>query len=178
MKKLIRYRLGISQQFPKTHKRAGEETYFVDRILKNGVGFYQFLEWHKIHTIRANYPLWEKRFKKILSGEAVLELYYWSEKPYNSKQVTICQLRKEDGIGIQKIDFEEMMLCAQETSFTYFKNKGKEAYVFRPWINGHLLNVETLAKNDGLSKEDFGEWFKNYNFSEPMAIIHFTNFIY
>lgn len=37
---------------------------------------------------------------------------------------------------------------------------------------------ETLAKNDGLSLEDFKAWFKGADLSEPMAIIHFTPFRY
>jgi hypothetical protein len=35
-----------------------------------------------------------------------------------------------------------------------------------------------LSKNDGLSLPDFKAWFKNYDLSEPMAIIHFTKFRY
>jgi len=38
----------------------------------------------------------------------------------------------------------------------------------------HSYTVKDLAKNDGLEFEDFKEWFKKYNFNEPMAIIHFT----
>jgi hypothetical protein len=40
------------------------------------------------------------------------------------------------------------------------------------------LQVPIIAKNDGLTKEDFTAWFKPYNLSEPMAILHFTNFRY
>ena len=44
------YVLTLSQNFPKTHKRAGEETNFVNKIFDGS----------KIHTIRSNYELWEK----------------------------------------------------------------------------------------------------------------------
>lgn len=45
---------------------------------------------------------------------------------------------------------------------------------------GKLIPVEPelLAKNDGLSLEDWIEWFKSYDLSEPMAVIHFTSFRY
>ncbi len=38
--------------------------------------------------------------------------------------------------------------------------------------------AHTLARNDGLSLEDWEAWFKDYDLSKPMAIIHFTPFRY
>jgi hypothetical protein len=38
--------------------------------------------------------------------------------------------------------------------------------------------VTDIPQNDGLSPEDFKEWFKKYDLLEPMAIIHFTKFRY
>ena len=35
-----------------------------------------------------------------------------------------------------------------------------------------------IALNDGLSFEDWENWFKNYDLAQPMAIIHFTKFRY
>lgn len=151
MKKIIRYRLSISTKFPATHPRKGGETLFMDKIF-SALGheiFKIFIP--KIHTIRANFELWQKRFEKINKGEAVLELYYWSGKPYNSKCVTICQLGKDDGIGLQRIIIPLME---------------------------NLTAIKELAKNDGLSIDDFEAWFKNYDLSEPMVIIHFTKFRY
>lgn len=40
------------------------------------------------------------------------------------------------------------------------------------------MALTALAKNDGLSLEDFKAWFKNYDLSEPLAIIQFTKFRY
>jgi hypothetical protein len=171
------YVLIVSRQFPKTHKRAGEQTFFVEKIYsafkslvpcehcfrsssckiiggKNCmVDAMEFV--HKLHTIRANYELWKKREKEINEGKAILSIRYWSEKPYRSKQVEICQL---DKIGVQKLD---------ATMLGWF-------------IDDYDSDCTTadLAKNDGLSFEDFKEWFKNYDLSEPMAIIHFTDFRY
>ena len=100
-----------------------------------------------------------------MKGEAVLELYYRSGKPYNSKCVTICQLGKDDGIGIQELFFK-----LSSFHLPTIDTNSSGIYV--------IPLIENLAKNDGLSPEDFKEWFKNYDLSKPMAIIHFTSFRY
>ena len=89
------YAITLSKHFLTTHKRAGEDTDFKEK----------FLNGEKIHTIRANYPLWEKRIKEVQEGNAVLS-------------------------------------------------------------------------NDGLSFEDWEDWFRGYDLSKPLAIIHFTKFRY
>ena len=71
--------------------RKGEETHFKDK----------FLSGEKIHTIRANYPLWEKRIKEVQEGKAILSIREWSGKPYRSKQVVIKNLTREDGVGVE-----------------------------------------------------------------------------
>lgn len=162
-KKLIRYRIPVSVKFPASHPRKGEMTYFIDKILKRSSEFYTFLGWQKIHTIRANYELWAYLFEKINRGEAVLELYYWDGKPYNSKAITICQLGKDDGIGIQYLDF--------------LNGNFSDPVAFDRKTMVHLTR-DQLAKNDGLSLEDFTAWFKGYDLSQTMAIIHFTPFRY
>ena len=167
-KKLIRYRVSVSRTFPATHPRKGEETFFVDRI-SNSMDRSPY-EAHlspeqkreyikKCHTIRGNFDVWVKRFEKINKGEAILELYYWSGKPYNSKCITICQLGKDHEIGIQKIEFDD--------------------YLYSALIDGNRFGeVHNLALNDGLTYADFEAWFKGADLSKPMAIIHFTNFRY
>lgn len=44
-------------------------------------------------------------------------------------------------------------------------------------VEGTSVDWELIAKNDGLSFEDFCEWFK-VRTNNPMAIIHFTDFRY
>ena len=169
------YVLTVSRVFPSTHKRKGERTNFVCKILhtinfnESGVDLYRICSNEcetscfrrlidpKLHTIRANYELWAKRIEQVQKGEAILSIRYWSGKPYNSKQVEICQLDKDSGIGVQQCCFDE--------------NGADIFYGSRPDFN-------TLAKNDSLSLEDFKEWFKGYDLSKPMAIIHFTKFRY
>ena len=155
------YVLLISQYFPATHPRKGEPTSFPAKILKGlGDNFY-YLQPMKIHTIRANYDLWKKRIDEINAGEAVLSLRYWTGKPYKSKQkdfATICK----GGIGVQKLGF----------------SSGKIHYPFIAADKASSLDVELIAHNDGLSLSDFEAWFKGYDLSKAMAIIHFTDFRY
>jgi hypothetical protein len=53
-----------------------------------------------------------------------------------------------------------------------------EGKMFVDIANILINNFTRLAKNDGLSLKNFKEWFKKYDISEPMAIIHFTKFRY
>ena len=159
------YVITLSKHFLANHKRAGEETHFKEKfLLGQGLTDYNTPSMAKIHTIRANYPLWEKRIKEVQEGRAVLSIRQWSEKPYCSKQVEIARLTAENGVGIQKLSFDKDKDGV--ASLRYFN------------INGKYIDRETLANNDGLSKEDWQEWFRSYGLSKPMAIIHFTKFRY
>jgi hypothetical protein len=170
------YVLTVSRTFPATHNQKGQPTFFVEKIYnkiapmwKEGSQelikerkLYSEVTIEKIHTIRGNYELWKKRIDEVIAGNAYLSLRYWSGSPYNykkdgSKQVEFARLDNESGVGIQKLE--------DPTNF-----------VFAP-INGKMINWEEIAKNDGLSFDDFCDWFKVRQ-NKPMAIIHFTNFRY
>lgn len=86
-----KYVLIVSEKFPATHKRAGENTNFIQQI-KDGV---------KKHTIRGNYGLWKKRIDEIQADKAYLSIRIWTGKPYCSKQKEILQLTE---VGIQKLE--------------------------------------------------------------------------
>ena len=144
------YVITLSKTFPKTHKRAGEPTNF-RTLFETGV---------KKHTIRANYSLWVKRIKDIQDGKACLSIRQWSGKPYASKQEEICRLSADNGVGIQYMYYPELM-CG-----TLDKDGTKK------------LSASQLANNDGLSFIDWQDWFKDYDISQPLAIIHFTKFRY
>jgi hypothetical protein len=166
MKKYKKYVITLSQVFPVTHCRAGEETGFKDKFLA-AIGK-EVGDWLKLHTIRANCELWKKRFEEIEADMACLCIHQWSGRPYRSKQVEIARLTREDGIGIQelKIDKSTVEGCTALYGF----------------VNGHTQNhnefFETLAHNDGLAFADWYEWFKGYDLSKPLVIIHFTKFRY
>lgn len=156
----------FSREFPSYHKRCGEPTNFVEKIISG----------EKIHTIRSSYMVWEDRFKKIYRGEACLSLRYWSDKPYRSKQVEFLRLTKDDGICLQPIIISD----------------NRDYFVAKPFnigeiiTNAHLINISKtdedllilsqIAQNDGLSVDDFKYWFKDRQFEG--VIIHFTNFRY
>lgn len=159
------YVITLSRHFLANHKRAGEETHFKEKfLLGQGLTDYDTPSLAKIHTIRANYPLWEKRIKEVQEGRAVLSIRQWTGKPYRSKQVEIARLTADNGIGIQKLSFDKDRDGVP--SLKYFN------------INGKYIDREILTNNDGLSKEDWQEWFRGYDLSMPMAIIHFTKFRY
>ena len=161
------YVLILSKVFPSTHPRKGEPTRFFDKFLA-GQALSRGEVWlvdAKLHTIRANYPLWVKRIAEIQRGEAVLSVRQWSGKPYASKQKLIANLTKDDGVGIQKLQLE-----------VADKLFGK--YHARIDDGCGSASIIELATNDGLSLEDWKEWFKNYELSKPLAIIHFTKFRY
>ena len=168
MKKMIEYVLILSKTFPATHPRKGEQTEF-GLALKNTLDFWRHdlapldMLFCKLHTIRANYLLWKKRFEKIERGEACLSIRQWEGKPRHSKTIEIARLTKEDGIGLQKLEFETDAICP----------------LYHPIIDGKpRCEAETLAANDGLCFVDWQCWFDQYDLSQPMAIIHFSKFRY
>jgi hypothetical protein len=179
--KIKRYRLGVSRYFPTTHPRKGEPTYFVDKI-DNAIGSTESCNviihkfegnvsiLPKIHTIRGNYELWYKRMAEVQAGRAVIELFYWSGKPYHKDengigQVVFATLDKDSGCGVQELEF-------------YSDGDGHFS-IMNPTVTGSYdIDVNELCKNDGLSFQDFYDWFDGYDLSKPMAIIHFTSFRY
>ena len=172
------YVLIISRTFPAKHKRKGEPTKFEEQLLNAvwrahnmSIGLPQY--GMKLHTIRSNYALWSKRFKQIYEGKAALSIRYWTGKPYHSKQTEICKLTKEDGIGLQRLQFIPLNndLGNFITSIDFRCHRMPEA----------LNLAHELASNDGLTFSDWKEWIFGsikYNISKPLAIIHFTKFRY
>lgn len=156
------YVIILSQVFPTTHKRAGEPTGFKAKFEASIHHLND--QWLKLHTIRANYGLWRKRFDKIYAGKACLSVRQWSGKPYCSKQIELAVLTREDGIGIQKLKFTPDRDGMY--SFNMFD------------IDGRYPTKEMLAQNDGLSLDDWTEWFRKYDLSQPLAVIEFTKFRY
>jgi len=144
---MITYVLTVSTKFPTTHKKVGQPTGFPLAIK----------HYDKIHTIRSNYELWSKRFEKINDGKAILSVRIWEGKPYASKQLEIFKYDYTHKIGIEKLE--------DPTNFVFAAIEGKQ------------INWDLVAKNDGLSFEDFCEWFKVRS-NSPMAVIHFTSFRY
>lgn len=155
MKKLKTYVITVSEKFPKTHPKKGEPTNFPLSIK----------HYDKVHTIRGNYPLWKKRFEQIDKGEAILSVRIWTGKPYQSKQAEIFKYDKTRGIGLEIVNHLDDLgfaCIAKESSYHYTRTPTSE-----------------LAKNDGLSLEDFKDWFGHNDLNNKQrVIIHFTDFRY
>ena len=164
-KGMTTYYLTLSQVFPKDLPNAGKPTDFEAAFLaglRHTLGEKHPCKYPKLHTIRANYDFWRKRFEKIAAGEACLSIRQWVGKPYakGSKQREIARLTCNDGIGIQK------MTVAGITAWHPI------------FVNGNSVNTEDLAHNDGLEKADWCNWFADYDLTEPLAVIHFTKYRY
>lgn len=159
------YYLTLSKVFPKDLPNAGKETQFEAAFWagQDLASVKPFCKWKKLHTIRANYDFWKKRFEKINAGDAELSIRQWEGKPYGkgSTQREICRLTKNDGIGIQKIEI-----------------KGDSVFDGQILIDGKFHHAEVIAHNDGLDYADWCNWFSSYELIKPMAVIHFTKFRY
>ena len=153
-KKII---ITLSRLFPVTHSRRGQPTDFASKLASG----------EKKHTIRKNYHQWQHNAEKMEQGGYVLSIRQWSGKPYNSPQVEIAQ--RSNPIGVQPI---ELRYHADYGTITA-KIDGHE------WLDA---DCATIAKNDGLSVNDFREWFFGERPQEDKvftgAIIHFTEFRY
>lgn len=112
------YVITLSERFPVNHTRRGEQTFFREKFLlaigcpdckteqdlsgeniSDCNGCWVATKEPKLHTIRANFPLWEKRIAEVQRGEACLSVRQWSGSPYKSPQVEIGCLTAEDGVG-------------------------------------------------------------------------------
>lgn len=147
----------LSRVFPGPHSRRGQSTRFAEK-LESG---------EKIHTIRRNYDQWKFNADKMEGGKYLLSIRQWSGKPYHSPQIEIAQ--RHNPIGVQPV---ELYYHADNDTITA-KIDGSE------WL---YADCYTLAKNDGLSVQDFKEWFFGHDPKEDKqfkgVIIHFTNFRY
>ena len=160
----------LSKHFPAQHLHAGKPTFFSE-LLWNALNNTEAtlvaddddmsiqVVGRKIHTIRANFALWEKRINEVERGEACLSIRQWKGRPYRSRQIELSRLTKDNGVGIQMLEFD--------------KDSAE------PIIDGSMGNYKytELASNDGLSGLDFINWLGGKTL-EPFAIIHFTPFRY
>lgn len=135
----------FSRTFPSYHPRAGQPTFFVEKILAGlsdmhypdfkipkefkNYDWYEYYNCNqpKYHTMRAGHQ-WKVGDK--------FSPRIWSGKPYNSKQIIIAP-----DIEIKKVwDFE-------------IKNN-------MVLVNDKSTIAELIAINDGLNNKDFKEWFQ------------------
>ena len=110
----------------------------------------------KNHTIRPNYEKWKEKIEEVKSGKAELVLKQWEGRPYHSTPNKLSIYDDKDDVDVSKLT---------KTADGFFVNDTIK------------VEPEDLAKNDGLSLQDFEDWFKVFP-TEPMAILHFNSFRY
>ena len=110
----------------------------------------------KLHTIRPNFDKWKEKIEEVKSGKAELVLKQWEGRPYHSTPNKLSIYDDKDDVDVSKLT---------KTADGFFVNDTIK------------VEPEDLAKNDGLSLQDFEDWFKVFP-TEPMAILHFNSFRY
>jgi hypothetical protein len=150
----------FSRQFPQGHPKAGEPTWFVEKIIhcliyQDAIGYgtesvkrLRDLGYLKIsqllygnplfkhHTIRAGH-----RFKK---GD-LFSPRVWSGKPYRSKQITLGP--PVEIVNTWNFDVDENGVCSLNSK-----------YILSDTLDMVDPFEAEIAKNDGLSYDDFNEW--------------------
>jgi len=151
----MNHRIAFADVFPKGHPKQGYFTYFSSNILlclhsKIGKDYVFETELPKGHTIR---PL---RKKPISVGDT-LTMYCWEEVPYRSKQWVFASDVKVTAVyGIviswpNKGGLPEIALIDGE-------GDSKKVILLDD------AQIQLLAKNDGLSLNDFIAWFEPKEF--------------
>ena len=156
------YIIMLSKYYPATHPQAGKPTFFREKL--DGALLPDGTNWHKLHTIRANWKLWAGRLYDVRNGVAELSIRQWTGKPYRSKTVEIKRLGQSDGVGVQMLRFDKDR--DGNVSWNFFD------------IDGKYPEIKDVAFYDGLSLEDWKAWLKDYDLTKPMAVIQFTKFRY
>ena len=58
------------------------------------------------------------------------------------------------------------------------KERSKKKYSKKPKDKKCYVSIKDIAKNDGLSWDDFKSWFGEIKYGSEFVIIHFTDFRY
>ncbi|PWK20292.1 hypothetical protein LV89_03835 [Arcicella aurantiaca] len=140
----------FSRSFPKYHSDFGKPTEFADKI-QLGLGKANLLELSKKYTV-----LPAPKFHTIRKGHRwkvgdKFSPREWSDKPYCSKQNSL-----GDDLEIVKIwnfavDFEDDFSLSWWIYNEYFDTQNYKLLTEK--------ELEVIAKNDGLSLQQFIDWF-------------------
>ena len=156
----------ISKVFLKGHPKQGKETSFPSKIQNALLDFtdpeYKNLS-KKLHTIRAG-----KRHKE---GDRV-SLRFWIDKPYRSSQVefAIVRIKKVYDFQFRKTMFEGKYILhfsiVDKEGNCLFYGRAFENEPFKGQGLKHRFSIQSqlykLANNDGLTANDFVQWFLPY----------------
>lgn len=141
----------LSVNFMVGHSKAGYPTGFKGK-LESG---------EKLHTMRGNYNYWAEKAEKINAGDMELSIRQWLGEPFNSHQYEIAT---REHLNIQRYEGY------------WYKEQREKGELPTFLIDGKLHeDVAQLAKNDGLSLEDWLEWFFKKTEKVEGVILHFTD---
>ena len=164
----------LSKTFFPQHPKAGEPTGFKEKV-KNGT---------KRHTCRCNYEYWKDRIARLQERGGVLSLRQWCGKPYQKGSTTELIM----DVPASMVEVQQLVMVRRRA----------DGYVYSALVDGKPVDIVTLAKNDGLTLDDFKAWFnpvfddyekqvelqKDGEVIRPtetalkFAVIHFTTFRY
>jgi hypothetical protein len=164
----------LSKTFFPQHPKAGEPTGFAEKV-KNGT---------KRHTCRCNYEYWKDRIARLQERGGVLSIRQWSGKPYQKGSSTELIM----DVPASMIEVQQLVMV----------RRSADGYVYSALVDGKPVDIVALAKNDGLTLDDFKAWFNHVfdNYEKQVeiqkdgevirptetalkfAVIHFTTFRY
>jgi hypothetical protein len=177
----------FSRTFPATHTRAGEPTFFVEKIWKCLVDESQSshfsFDWTEYDSAfpvtfdeRENIHAHKPKLHTIRAGNRwkvgdMASLRVWTDKPYRSKQIEFAKVEIK-----QVWDFEIYYIAKDNDLFLFIDNKDFFSFIDYD-INAidftkdlEHTTLKKLAQNDGLEISDFVSWLgldkdnpKNFN---------------
>lgn len=150
--------LTFSRVYPSYHPRAGQQTFFVEKILGGLIGMRRDISpWKKkvplefLQSLSKYIPASEPqtKFHTIRTGKRFMEgskfsPRVWSGLPYKSKQITF---------------FEDI----EVTSVFDIEVRGKEIFIngkFYAESNYYNLRWRKIAEHDGLNSRELSDWLK------------------
>ena len=151
----------FSTHFPIYHPKAGQPTFFVEKILAGlsdrhypdfkipkefkNYDWYEYYNCNlqKHHTIRAGHrwKVGDKFSPRI-----------WSGKPYRSKQIIIAPDIEIKKVWDFEIEVDKDYICVLIDKWALYEENSR--------MVTQVDALMTFAKNDGLSLQDFKDWFK------------------
>jgi hypothetical protein len=150
----------FSLTFQKSHPRAGEPTYFVEKLItalceENAS---EDLKWKLIQNLIFNYDVdfaildsCSPKYHTIRSGNRFKVGEFFSPRAWFGKPYKSYQYKLADDIQIEKIWNIEIMNHKIFIDGSFYAEYKYPEFIFS--------NFEFLATNDGLSPEDFINWF-------------------
>lgn len=154
----------FSRVFPAKHPRKGEPTYFIEKVWKyflekSSPVFPYWMNKHELKIDIRNCYDFDPKHHTIRAGNRwkvgdKFSPRIWSGQPYRSKQIQFApdmEIKKIWDITITTEDDDG------ENDWSFFNINGKHHTAYSEEYAS--LELKALAKNDGLSLNDFYNWF-------------------